>query len=69
MCMVGSKLGPKITNLWEFLAKDHDVVRAGKLDEHSNYDSGETEKYARKLEGHYGEHPDQSTRVSGRPAE
>ena len=52
-----------------YLAKSHHVPRTGDLDEQSNYDPGETKKYVRKLYENYGEHPDESIGVFGRPAE
>ena len=52
-----------------YLAKNHEVVRTGKLDEQINYGSGETEKCVRKLWENYGEHSEESIGVFGRPAE
>ena len=50
------------------MAKNHEV-RTGKLDEQTNYESGETEKCARRLSENYGEHSEESKGVFGRPAE
>ena len=64
-----SKLGPIIMDFGGYLAKNHEVVRTGKLDEQINYESGETEKCVRKLWENYGEHSEESIGVFGRPAE
>ena len=45
------------------------VVRNDKLDEQTNFGSGETEKSVRKLSENYGEHSESSIGVVGRPAE
>ena len=64
-----SKLGPKLRDLSGSLAKKHEVVRTGKFDEQSNYESAETEKCVRKLSEAYGEHLEEAKGVLGRPAE
>ena len=52
-----------------YLAKNHEVVRTGELDEQTNHQSGETKKCVRKLSENYGEHSEESIGVVGRPAE
>ena len=42
------------------MAKNHEVVRTGKLDEQTNYESGETGKCVRKLSENYGEHSEEA---------
>ena len=42
------------------MAKNHEVVRTGKLDEQTNYESGETGKCVTKLSENYGEHSEES---------
>ena len=64
-----SKLGPKIMDFREYLAKNHEVVRTGKMNEQTNYKCGETDKCVRKLSENYGEHSEESIGVFGRPAE
>ena len=42
------------------MAENHEVVRIGKLDEQTNYESGETGKCVRKLSENYGEQSEES---------
>ena len=51
------------------MAKNHEVVRTGKLDEQTSYESGETDTCVRKLSENYREHPQESIGLFGRPAE
>ena len=51
------------------MAKNHEVLRTGKYDEQTNYESGETDKCVRKLWENYGEHFQEFMGVFGRPAE
>ena len=59
----------KIYFVLGYLAENHEVVRTGKLDEQTNYESGETGNCVRKLSENYGEHSEESIGVYGRPAE
>ena len=52
-----SELGPKIIDHCYFFVKDNNVPGTGNVDKQSNYDSGETENYPRKMSGNSGEHP------------
>ena len=63
-----SELGPEIMN-FSFFGKSNDVLRTGKMDEQSKYDSGETENCSTNLSEDYGEHSEDSTGVLDCPAE
>ena len=55
-----SKLGPKIMDFWEYLAKNHEVVRTDQLDEQTKkYESGETDKCVKNRSENCGEHSEE----------